>query len=208
MRYQTFFDNKFYYGSGLGAASQEIFRDDEDKVRFIFLITHMQSPTRLYNISWYGERYLKKGSFMPSDRVQSEIISSRTIELLCFAVVGNKFEIILKNLEEAMLSVFMQRVLTSYSKYFNSKYGLRGHVFSGPFKANILGNMDELLAQSARTHLLPFSYSENQEDYKWSSYMDYIGSNRWQSLLCTDHIMNKFKNQTDYKQFVNKHKSN
>jgi putative transposase len=99
----------------------------------------------------------------------------------------------------------MHRILTSYSKYYNAKYKKRGHLFGGPFEARLIKNHAEILNTSAIIHKIPskITYWENNyEQYPWSSFQDYIGLNRWGSLISVETILKPFKDQSKYKDFV------
>jgi REP element-mobilizing transposase RayT len=135
MRYENFTSNEHYHVFGRGIDNKKIFIDDRDKARFIFLITHFQSPIRIYNVSWYTERFIKKGIFNTRENLVDNIIKKRDTELIGFALVPNNFHLLIRNINDGILSVYMHRILTAYSKYFNSKYKKKGHVFEGPFKA-------------------------------------------------------------------------
>ena len=196
MRYQNFNQNEYYRVTGSGTGAGKIFIDDADRARFIFLITHFQSPIQICNVSWYTSRLFKKGSFMANSDKVNLIAERRNIVLIAFIVLEDRFDLIVKNLEDQILSVYMHRVLTAYSKYFNDKYQKKGHVFAGPFKADRIKN-NELTTVSANIHKQPLKYP-------WSSYQDYLNKNRWGSLLATDQILKHFKNSLTYKAFVEK----
>jgi len=207
MRYENFLQNEIYHLAVSGAGESILFIDDEDRTRFIFLITHFQSPTQIYNINWHTNRFLKKGAFTPTPEKQKLILSGRNVELLSFVILKDQFHLLLRNLAEGITSVYMQRILTAYSKYFNKKYNKRGHVFSGPFRAKKIKNNEELLKISAQFHISAKELVEEKSgDYPWSSYQDYIEINRWGELLSTEPILKHFKNQAEYKKFVESHK--
>jgi putative transposase len=205
MRYENFAENEHYHIFGRGVNKEKIFLDDKDRVRFIFLMTHFQSPTRIYNISWYTESFIKNGSFSTKEEKVKDILKKRNVELVAFALMPNHFHILVRNLEDGVMSVYMHRVLTAYSKYFNTKYNKKGHVFHGPFGAVHVKNNNQLLHLSAYIHKNPKEIGvwENSYDrYPWSSYQDYIGLNRWGNFLSTDIVLKQFKDQTKYKDFV------
>jgi putative transposase len=205
MRYENFAKNEHYHLFGGGPNKEKIFIDDEDKARFVFLITHFQSPLRVYNVSWYTQGFLKNKSFSTKEGRVSDIVKKRNVELLAFVVMPNHFHLIVQNLDEGILSVYMQRVLTAYGKYFNVKYHKRGHVFGGPFKAVHIKNNDQLLNLSSYIHKSPKEIKawENSYDiYPYSSFQDYTGSNRWGNFLSTKAILKHFKDQAKYKDFV------
>lgn len=144
MRLENFTQNKHYHVLGRGVNKEKIFVDDRDKARFIFLITHFQSPIKIYNVAWRAESFLKKGSFGTKENRIDEIIKKRSVELAAFALMPDSFHLAVRNLEDGILSVYMHRVLTAYSKYFNAKYHKKGHVFEGPFGAICIKDNDQL----------------------------------------------------------------
>jgi putative transposase len=205
MRYENFAENEHYHIFGRGVNKEKIFIDDRDRVRFIFLMTHFQSPTRIYNVSWYTESFIKRGSFSTREDRVKDILKKRSVELVAFSLMPNHFHILVQNLDDGVMSVYMHRVLTAYSKYFNTRYNKKGHVFHGPFGAVHVKNNNQLLHLSAYIHKNPKELKEwenNYEKYPWSSYQDYIGLNRWGNFLSTDIVLKQFKDQTKYKDFV------
>ena len=205
MRYENFAENEHFHVFGRGVNREKIFIDEQDHVRFIFLITHFQSPTKIYNISWYTKSFIKSGSFNTKKDKVEEIFKKRNIELVAFVLMPNHFHILVKNLEDRILSVYMHRILTAYSKYFNAKYNKKGHVFEGPFGAVSIENNTQLLHLSAYIHKNPKEIKEwanNYEKYPYSNYRDYISSNRWENLLVTDIVLKQFKDWVKYKDFV------
>lgn len=205
MRYENFAENEYYHLFARGTNREKIFIDDRDKMRFIFLITHFQSPIKIHNTSWYTESFLKKGSFNIKEDKVSEIIKKRNINLMAFALMSNHFHLLIKNLGDSIPSVYMHRILTAYSKYFNARYNKSGHVFEGPFKAVHLKNNVQLLHLSSYIHKNPKElpdWENSYDKYPHSSYQDYIGPNRWGNLLSTEIVLKQFKDQLKYKDFV------
>lgn len=207
MRYENFAENKYFHVFGRGTNKEKIFIDEKDQARFIFLITHFQSPIKIYNVSWYTGAFIKNGSFNfnVKNNGAEKILKKRSVELVAFVLMPNHFHILIKNLEDKVLSVYMHRILTAYSKYFNAKYNKKGHVFEGPFGAVMVENNTQLLHLSAYIHKNPKEIKEwanNYDKYPYSSYQDYISSNRWGDLLVTDIILKQFKDWVKYRDFV------
>ncbi len=205
MRYISFAENEHYHIFNRGAKKEKIFLDDRDKARFIFLVTHFQSPIRSHNVAWYTENFIKKGCFNTKEERVDELLKNKSVELVSFALMPNHFHLLVKNLEEGILSVYMHRILTAYSKYFNSKYNKKGHVFEAPFKAVHIKNNTQLLHLSAYIHKNPkeiLEFKNSYNKYPFSSYQDYIGTNRWGNLLSTDIVLKQFKDKSKYKDFV------
>jgi len=205
MRRQVFNTNTHYYLSNTGV--DNIFRDAEDYSRFIFLLLHLQSPTPIYNVGWYSKNFPVKKAFRVGAGKVKAIIGDKNIEPLAFAVLPNSFGVIIKNIDEGIASVYMHRVSTGYSKYFNSKYGKSGHVFVGPFKSILLRSGSEISNFSAFLHREPASlkgWERKYGEYPWSSLQDHLSINRWGSLLAVEKALKQFKNQAEYKVFVEK----
>lgn len=205
MRYENFAEKEYFHLFNRGTQGQNIFLDDRDYIRFIFLLTHLQSPVQIHNVSWYTKNFIKKGSFNLDKNKIDKIFKKRHVELVSFALMPNHFHLIVRGLEDSIISVYMQRILTSYAKYFNAKYNKKGHVFEGPFGAVHISDNTQLLHLSAYVHKNPKAlpgWQENYDRYPWSSYGDYIGSNRWGALLSTDVILKQFKDQVRYQSFV------
>lgn len=206
MRYESFKKNEYYHVTGKGIGGEKIFIDDQDRIRFIFLITHLQSPIKIYNISWYSQSFIKKGVFNTKEKNIESIIKKRNVELVAFTLLPNRFELLVKNLDDCILSVYMHRVLTSYSKYFNSKYKKNGHVFESSFRAVHVSNSNQLLLLSASIHNSPKEidgWGNSCDSYPYSSFQDYIGLNRWGGFLFIETILKQFKNnQLKYRDFV------
>ncbi|MEK7669543.1 MAG: transposase [Patescibacteria group bacterium] len=205
MRYENFAENEHYHIFGRGTNKEKIFIDKQDKTRFIFLITHLQSPIKIYNISWYTNNFIKRGTFGIKDEKVDEVLKKRNIKLIAFALMTNHFHLLIQNLEDGILSVYMHRILTAYSKYFNAKYKKKGHVFEGPFRAVHTKNNEQLLHLSSYIHKNPMEiggWENSYEKYPYSSYQDYIGLNRWGDFLSTEIVLKQFKDQLKYKDFV------
>jgi putative transposase len=205
MRHGNFTENEYYHIFNKGVGSEKIFVDDKDCARFIFLITHLLSPIQIYNISWYADSFLRKGSFSIGENKVDKILKKKEVELISFVIMPNYFDILIRNLKDNIASVYMHRILTSYSKYYNAKYNKKGHVFHGPFGATRIKNNNDILNLSAQIHKSPENISEwkhNYDKYPWSSFQDYIGLNRWGNFLSIETVLKQFKDQTKYKDFV------
>ncbi|MDP2947522.1 MAG: transposase [Nanoarchaeota archaeon] len=205
MRRENFAENEHYHVFDRGVKKDKIFIDDRDKVRFIFLITHFQSPIRIYNVSWHTDAFLKKGSFGTKEDKTKDILKKRSVELVAFVLMPNHFHLLVQNLNDGILSVYMHRVLTAYSKYFNAKYNKKGHVFESTFKAVRVKNNVQLLHLSAYIHKNPKEmpgWENTYNKYPYSSYQDYISLNRWGNLLSTKIVLEQFKVQAKYMDFV------
>ena len=139
------------------------------------------------------------------DNAKNQIIKERFVELTGFALMPNHFHLIVKETKEGGMGKYMHRVLNSYTKYFNTRYSISGHLFEGPYKAVHVEDNEQLLYLSAYIHLNPKELNEwekKEDSLTWSSYQDYVKENRWGEILKTQIIIEQFKDKKEYRSFV------
>ena len=196
---------EYYHIFNRGNNKQIIFLDNRDFIRFLFLIIHLQSPTVFRNIPRQVSYFFKNQLFDISKSEEKEISEGRNIKLINFCLMPNHFHLTLCEFKEGGIAQYMQRVLTAYTKYFNTKYKKSGHLFQGPYKAVHIESDEQLLHLSAYIHRNPIKVSgwkNKLEKYPWSSYQDYVDKNRWGELLSHEIISERFKNKKEYDDFV------
>ena len=192
---------EYYHVCNRGVNKQVIFHNSDDYFRFLFLILYFQSPITFEQTG----RVVKEFVGSPALDISVEIIKKRTVELTAFCIMANHFHLIIREVEEDGIVSYMQRVLTAYSKYYNTKYEKSGHVFQGPYRAVHVIDDRQMLHTSAYIHRNPREMKEwtnREEKYQWSSYQDHVGENRWGGLLIPDVISGQFRNKKDYRHFV------
>jgi putative transposase len=196
---------EYYHIFNRGVNKQIIFQDNFDRVRFLFLILYFQSPVVLSNMGRPVKYFVKHRVFNIEKEKVHKIAKDRFVELTSFCLMPNHFHSIVKEVEEKGIARYMQRVLNSYTKYYNTKYNKSGHLFQGPYKAVHIKNNKQLLHLSAYIHRNPRELKEwfNKENiYPWSSYQDFVNKNRFEELLVPDIINGQFENKSEYDKFV------
>ena len=196
---------EYYHIFNRGVNKQLIFGEDRDRVRFLFLILYFQSKLVFSNIVRCVKYYVQHRVFNIDTEVIKEVVQNREIELVAFCLMPNHFHLILKELEPGGIGRYMQRVLNSYTKYFNTKYKKSGHLMSGPYKAVHVKDNRQLLHLSAYIHRNPRELKEwlnKERKYVWSSYMDMVGECRWGDLLAHKIVTGQFDQKITYENFV------
>jgi len=97
----------------------------------------------------------------------------------------------------------MKKVSDSYTKYFNLKYKRNGPLFQGQFKAVHVESDEQLIHLSRYIHLNPIAgyVTKNLEEYKWSSYSEYVGS--LNGICFKNPILDLFTiKENNYEQFL------
>lgn len=196
---------EYYHIYNRGNDKQEIFLDDRDRIRFLFCILHFQSPLTFINLSRPVSNFVKHRVFNIDHKTIEGIHRQRIVHLNCFCLMPNHFHLLVRQKTDAGIAKYLQRVLNSYTKYFNTKYQRNGHLFQGPYKAVHIADNDQLLYTSAYVHRNPAeikNWRDRENQYLWSSYRDYLGTNQWGVLLDQKIIKEQFANGQDYDRWV------
>jgi putative transposase len=106
----------------------------------------------------------------------------------------NHFHLLLHEKAEGGISIFMKKLLTGYSMYFNKKNDRSGGLFEGTFRARHVDKDGYLEYLYSYIHLNPIKLIEPDwkekglsdqsktlkylENYLYSSYIDYLGADR------------------------------
>ena len=171
----------------------------------LFLITHLQSPESVDKIGRIVQEYRKTRSWDVDPELVSTIIKNRYVVLEAFSFMTNHIHLGVCEKEDRGTMRYMQRVLNAYAKYFNTKYEMVGHLFQGPYRAVHIGDNDQLLYTNTYIHRNPrelLGVAGKEHEYEWSSYRDYIGTNRFGELLDTSLVLEQFDSPADYRAFV------
>lgn len=118
----------------------------------------------------------------------------------------NHIHLLVKQISDEGISKFMRKIGTGYGMYYNKKYERKGHVFDGRFRAVLIKNNEQLrtifiyIYTNPAAILAPKWKEEGikskdlegiirfLENYKWSSYSNYLGNNNYDWLIKKDLI--------------------
>ena len=187
-----------------------IFKDTNDHYRGIFSIYEFNNVTPVNIRDRRKQRKKEKtiekiASRLPmsgfpdiGSRGNYGDIRDRLVDILCFCFMPNHIHLLVKQIKDNGVSRFMQKVGIGMSKYLNKKYQRKGHVFQDAFKSVRIENDRQLSAVFNYIHINPLSLIEPGwkekgikdiekdiefiDNYKWSSYQDYIGIKNFPSV--------------------------
>ncbi|MEX0931630.1 MAG: transposase [Candidatus Paceibacterota bacterium] len=189
MRKQTLAPGEFYHIYSRGVDRRDIFMDEDDRDRFMSLL-YLANNNQSFKIRELG----RKGNTVFALSKQGELCA-----IGAYVLMTNHFHLLIKETQEGGITKFLHSLLTSYSKYFNKKYERTGRLFESTFRAEWV-NMDEYLKYLfSYIHLNPIKtlYPKWKEEgildiqkaqtflsgYRYSSYPDYVGEKREQSVI-------------------------
>lgn len=195
---------EYYHLYNRGVQKQEIFFDERDYVRFLFLILYFQSLHSVTNVGLHTSNFIKHSVFNISKKQREKIISERRVALASFCLMPNHFHLLVYEKDPGGIARYMQRILNAYTKYINTRYKKSGHLFQGPYQAVHVGSNEQLLHLSSYIHRNPreLTHWKNREErYPWSSYQDYISDNRWEELLENGIVLEQFSDKNACAEF-------
>lgn len=130
--------------------------------------------------------------------ILEEMAERFNLKIYAFVLMSNHYHILLKTLE-ANLSKSMQWLGTTYTRRFNNRHHISGHLFQGRYKSINVQNDAYLLQLSFYIHFNPLRAKmvERLSDYEWSSYRYYAYKRKSPKWLTTSSLLNQFKNISD-----------
>lgn len=207
----TFSFGEFYHLYNRGVDKRIIFNEKQDYHRFVALLYLANSKESIK--LWSNKQDLNSKELFISRETES------LVEIGCYCLMPNHFHILLKEKTEGGISVFMQKISTAYTMYFNNKNERTGSLFQGTFKSEHVTSDEYLKYLFSYIHLNPVKliYPEWKErgildfskikkfleGYKYSSYLDYQAEDRPQA-----HILDKlgfpdyFSDKNSFNDFV------
>lgn len=97
-------------------------------------------------------------------------------KLFAFVLLSTQLLLLIELREGITLSEIMHDLNGNYTKYFNKKNSLKGHLFQETYKMNLLEKNQYLLYMSAYVHLYPqwLNSAPQAAGYPYSSYPVYL----------------------------------
>jgi len=197
--------NEHYHVYNRGNHKQPTFLDENDYRRFLFLVLATQSPIVVNNTSRMIKDFFQNIEHVGHSMSNNVPADDKLVKVIAFCFMPNHFHLILEEIKEHGIPEYMQKLGNAYTKYFNTKYKTKGHLFEGRYGRIHISDNTQLLHTSAYIHRNPRELPEwqnKESEYLWSSYQDYVQKNRWDTLLSQEIILEQFNEQQPYKNFV------
>jgi len=179
---------EFYHVYNRGTDKRLLFRDATDYQRFLKLlyISNSATPINVRNI-------LRKNENPYSFERGGSLVS-----IGAYCLMPNHFHISITPSVPDGISLFMKKLCTGYSMYFNKRYNRTGTLLEGPFKSKWADDDVYLKYLYAYIHLNPIKLHsiagsvgemDNVEilaflrSYSWSSLLDYLEVQRPENAI-------------------------
>ena len=207
MRKVPLVNEEYYHIFNRGVDKREVFLNEADYWRFLFSLQLMNDKNNGRMIAW---RDFKKVN--PDGTLEQFFLTSNVrkqdplVEIVAYCLNPNHYHLILKQVEEKGIEVFMQKVGNGYTKYFNKKNNRSGILFQGKFKSSHINSNEYLLYVSAYVNCNSQVHKiAPAEKYFWSSFREYIkGKSKHPVVLKKETVLDQFKDGLDYRGFAMK----
>lgn len=117
-----------------GGRGMNIVQDNEDKVRFsrsLFYLNDKHSDP---------EWHFATAHLNPPDRPDHWPDRIPLVRILAWTLLPNHFHLLLEEIREGGIALFMQSLCCSMTKIFNSKYDATGSIFQGAYRGKVVDN--------------------------------------------------------------------
>lgn len=167
-------------------ADFKIFNKDIEFLRIKNIIKYYQIQNMPFKFSRFMESETVKKDGFDSNFISLSQSKEKLVQIIAYCIMPTHLHLILKQLKENGISIFMGNVLNSYTRYFNTKYKRKGPLWEGRFK-NVPVETDEQLVHLTRyIHLNPVTaYLVNKpEEWLASSYKEYLSDVNSEDRVC------------------------
>ena len=207
-RREKLITGEFYHIFSRSIADFVVFNNDRDFFRMINLSQYFQfrqRPRRFSDFieSWRSQEGNSNGGFKKF--LLSKINNkNQIVQIIAYCLMPTHIHLILKQLADNGISIFMGNLLNSYSRYFNTKHKRKGPLWESKFKNVLIDNDEQLLHLTRYIHLNPTTafLVDAPENWRFSSYNEYLGKIKAEEKICQfEDILDIQPNS--YREFVN-----
>jgi putative transposase len=174
MRKEKLVNGKVYHILNKSIAGFEIFKDGMHCSRIIKVIRYYQKEKPLVRFSDFIKTDKTKQNKYPAKAFSPSRES--LVEIIAYCIMPTHFHLILKQLKDRGISIFMNNIQNSYTRYFNIRHKRKGPLWQGRFKNVLVDNDEYLLHLTRYIHLNPVTayLVDIPENWGPSSYWEYL----------------------------------
>jgi putative transposase len=188
----SFSINEFYHLYNRGTDKRIIFQTPSDYERFVALLYLCNGKASIVL------RDIPKEDFFTFERGET------LVDIGAYCLMPNHFHLLLREKINSGISVFMKKLLTAYSMYFNKKNKRTGSLFEGTYKARHADNDNYLKYLFSYIHLNPAKKIDTDwrtnihtnrlkifdfiNRYPFSSFPDYRGVTRKEEVILNKRV--------------------
>ena len=197
----------YFHVLNRGVDGRDIVLDDKDRARFVHDLYTFNDAQPAMNFLHHGRQ-----GILPAPARQL------LVHIHAFALMKNHYHLLLSELVENGVSLFMQKLNMGYTKYFNERYGRVGTLWQSKHKKILIERDAHFLYIPFYIHLNPLDFNFPQwrtgairhpraalaklTEYRWSSHLDYLGIPNFPSLTNRAEIAPLLGTRSEYERTI------
>lgn len=182
----------FYHVLNRGTDKRAIVSDNKDRARFVHDL-------------WAFNDANASSNFLHHARKEELAEREPLVLIHAFCLMKNHYHLLLSEVIENGIPLYMQKLNMGYTKYFNERYERSGTLWQGKYKKVLIERDAHFMYIPYYIHLNPLDYVfpewregrvknprkalEALRDYRWSSHLDYLGIKNFPSLTYRKEIL-------------------
>lgn len=204
---------EIYHVYNRGVEKRDIFTENLDRIRFIHDLFEFNDINPALGFD--------RRCNVQNVRGETPYIKQRPrepiVDILSFCLMNNHYHLLVKQLVDSGLPLFMKKLGAGYTAAFNIKNERIGPLFQGVYKLKHVDREDYLKHLICYIHLNPLKFLrkidktgkmdflktwEALNAYRWSSHLDHLGEDNFGSVIEKRFILDLFGGFEGYKEFV------
>jgi putative transposase len=164
-------NGQVYHVLNKSIAGYKIFNNRSEFDRMLERVIFYQSKKR-EKFSTFNKRKDYKNELKELTTLDGE----KEVEIIAYCLMPTHFHLLLKQLTDNGISNYLNILLNSYTRYFNTKHKRKGPLWTGRSKKLLVETDEQLLHLTRYIHLNPAtSYLVDKPgDWSYSSYKEYL----------------------------------
>lgn len=206
-----------YHVLSRGVDKRKIFLNNRDYFRFIHNLFEFNNQK---NVGTSSDHAFKMQNQL--DDIASRLVGHKNrkprkllVDIHAFCLMPNHYHLMLSSRVKDGISKFMKKVNMGYAKYFNIKNERKGTLFESRYKSILIENENHFMYLPHYIHLNPLDlhmpeWREGKlrsftgaikflENYRWSSFPDYIGHKNFSSVTDRRFLLDVFGSVNKYR---------
>lgn len=195
-----------------GVDKRKIFLNSQDYLRFIHDLFEFNDKNRVNTTFRAFQKTKNKYDLVGrTNKKKRELL----VDIHAFCLMPNHYHLLLSPKIDNGISLFMRKLNMGFAKYFNQKYERTGTLFERRYRSVPIVQEEHFLHIPYYIHLNPLdlvtpTWRQRQlnnpdkaieflENYRWSSYLDYIGRKNFPSVTNRNFLSKVLGNVDNYR---------
>ncbi|MCX7661160.1 MAG: transposase [Candidatus Omnitrophica bacterium] len=174
VRKEPLVNDEFYHIFSKSIAGFRIFNDESEFLRMIKVIRYYQIEKPKIKFSDFIK--LKKTGQREINHYDLSSEKEKLVEIVAYCLMPTHIHLILQQIKTDGISAFMNKILNSYTRFFNIKHKRKGPLWETRFKSVLIKTNEQMLHLTRYIHLNPVAtyLVDKPEEWFYSSYREYI----------------------------------